>query len=313
MLRILIQIFHDIVHRNAPGCAGIQPQYAPRPVSHSISVETPTYPKPPTISVVIPSFNQGQFIEQTIQSVLEQDYPALELIVVDGGSTDRSIEVIQRYADRLAWWVSEPDSGQAEAINKGMQHTSGEIMAWLNSDDMLMPGSLHRVAQHFSESPKTDVVYGHRIMVDQEGLDIGRWVLPRHDDFVLSYADYIPQETLFWRRTAWEKSGGKVNENYQFALDWELIVRFLKAGAKFHRLPKFLGRFRIHSQQKTSARIEDTGFNEMEQIRAEFLDQYTGKYRKKTVEHLRLLNLALYMLKAKITEISWRWGLIKID
>jgi glycosyltransferase involved in cell wall biosynthesis len=224
-------------------------------------------PDPPRISVVVPSFNHGAFLEATLQSLLSQGYPALEVIVCDGGSTDDSADILRRYAGRLAYWCSEPDEGQAHAINKGMARATGEILAYLNSDDLLLPGALHRAARCFRQRPDVDVVYGHRVLVDKHGFEIGRWVLPPHDDETLHYADYIPQETLFWRRALWEKAGGRMDPTYQFALDWELLLRFQDNGGRFFRIPRFLGCFRVHEEQKTSARIADVGQLEMMRCR----------------------------------------------
>jgi len=312
MLKILIQLFHDLVHRNAPGCAGISPQYAPRPLPKAGIGRTKLPEITPRLSIVIPSFNQGEYLEQAIRSVLDQCYPNLELIVVDGGSTDNSVSIIKQYAKQLKWWVSEPDSGQAEAINKGMQHATGEILAWLNSDDMLMPGSLFIIARHLEESPTTDVVYGHRVLVNETGEDVGKWILPRHDNFILSYADYIPQETLYWRRRIWQETGARVDERYQFAMDWEMLNRFVTARARFHRIPAFLGQFRIHPGQKSSALIEKTGFDEMEKIRIRYLDRFSNPLQRWCITHLRMLNLAVYMLRAKWTELGLRWGVIEL-
>jgi len=243
-------------------------QHAPRelrlPTHYARSVHVT---QPPRISIVTPSFKQAEFIERTIKSVLDQSYPNLEYHVQDGGSEDGTAEILERYADRLAGWESRPDSGQSEAINLGFARTSGEIMAWLNSDDIMLPGALAYVAAHFNQHPGIDVVYGHRILIDENDQQIGRWVMPAHDDDVLSWADYIPQETLFWRRSIWDKVGGQVDESFRFAMDWDLLVRFRAAGAEFHRLPRFLGAFRIHAHQKTSAAISEIGFAEMGRIR----------------------------------------------
>src|SRR5262249_23541680 len=145
-----------------------------------------------------------------------------------------------------------PDEGQTQAINLGFQHTSGEIMAYLNSDDLLLPGSLAYVAGYMAAHPEVDVVYGHRILIDECDDEVARWVLPRHDDRVLTWANFVPQETLFWRRRIWERVGGTLDASFQFAMDWDLILRFREAGARFVRLPRFLGAFRVHARQKTS-------------------------------------------------------------
>lgn len=227
----------------------------------------------PSISIVTPSFKQAHFLGRTIDSVLGQGYPKLEYFVQDGGSTDGTTEVLQHYSDRLTGWLSEKDGGQSHAINLGFARTSGEIMAWLNSDDLLIPGALHRVGEYFAQHPEVDVVYGHRILIDEQDREIGRWVLPTHDDEVLSWADFIPQETLFWRRAIWEKAGGHIDESFRFAMDWDLLLRLRDAGARMVRLPWFLGAFRIHEAQKTSAQINEIGTEEMARLRRRALER----------------------------------------
>ncbi len=221
----------------------------------------------PSISIVTPSYNQGAYIERTINSILDQEYPNLEYIVQDGKSSDNTVEILQRYDSYLKYWQSEKDTGQSNAINKGFQHTTGDIMAYLNSDDILLPGSLHYVAEFFEKNPNIDVIYSHRVLIDEHDKEIGRWILPRHNSPVLSWADYIPQETLFWRRDIWKKAGGKIDESFCFAMDWDLLLRFREAGANFVRVPRFLGAFRIHSHQKTLAQISQTGNEEMLRLR----------------------------------------------
>ena len=247
-------------------------QYAPRPLTTlkapKKSDATADLPK---ISIVTPSFNQGGFIERTLLSVIDQQYPALEYFVQDGNSKDKTVEVLQAYQDQLSGWASEKDSGQSQAINRGFAKTSGEIMAWLNSDDLLLPGSLQTVADYFNRHPDVDVVYGNRLMIDGDDQEIGRWIMPGHDSNVLSWVDYVPQETLFWRRRLWDKVGGHIDESFCFAMDWDLLVRFREAGAKFAHIPQFLGAFRVHSEQKTSAAINTIGFQEMDRIRQRLL------------------------------------------
>lgn len=219
------------------------------------------------ISIVTPSFNQGDFIERTLLSVIEQKYPNAQYYVQDGGSTDNTVEILEKYQTFLTGWSSEKDSGQSNAINKGMSKTAGEIMCWLNSDDLLLPNSLNTVSEFFANNPEIDVVYGNRILIDEKDMMIGRWILPAHDGNIISWADYIPQETLFWRRRIWEKVGGRIDESFRFAMDWDLIVRFRDVGARFAHIDQFLGAFRIHANQKTSAVINEIGFLEMGKIR----------------------------------------------
>lgn len=224
-------------------------------------------PHPPRISIVTPSFRQGGFIARTLDSILDQNYPNLEYVVQDGGSSDGTVDTLKRYADRLTRWTSEPDKGQGDAINRGFAGTTGEIMAWLNSDDLLMPGSLATVGKFFAERPDVDVVYGHRIIIDGNDDEIGRWVLPAHEADVLRWADWVPQETLFWRRSAWNKVGGQIDTSFQFALDWDLLLRFQDAKLRIERIPRFLGAFRVHADQKTTAKMVELGEGEMARLR----------------------------------------------
>jgi glycosyltransferase involved in cell wall biosynthesis len=228
--------------------------YEPKPLVLPRSYYRARPPKPaPTISIVTPSFQHGRFIDRTIYSVVSQSYPSLEYHVQDGGSTDETLTMLSRFEGSLTSWAVEPDSGQADAVNRGFRRTSGEIMAWLNSDDLLLPGALAVVAQYFVAHPEVDVVYGNRIMIDENDSQIGAWILPQHDDLALTLADYIPQETLFWRRQLWDAAGGFVDPSFGYALDWDLLLRFREAGATMVRLPRFLGAFRVHEAQKTTA------------------------------------------------------------
>lgn len=227
--------------------------------------------KTPKISIVTPSFRQGAFIEKTLLSVFDQHYPNLEYFVQDGGSKDSTVAVLEKHADKLSGWVSEADSGQSQAINRGFAKTSGEIMGWLNSDDLLLPGALTTVADYFNRHPEVDVLYGNRLLIDENDMEIGRWLMPGHDSSVLSWVDYVPQETLFWRRRIWDKVGGQIDESFRFAMDWDLLVRFRDAGARFAHIPRFMGAFRIHEHQKTSANINDIGHQEMNRIRERVL------------------------------------------
>jgi glycosyltransferase involved in cell wall biosynthesis len=299
-----------------PGCARLESHYEPREVaSHTTEPATKiNVPEYPRISMVIPSFNQGHFIGQTLQSITEQNYPNLELIIVDGGSSDETLEVIHSFAGHINWWVSEPDKGQANAINKGMAHATGEILAWLNSDDCLMPGALFKVARRFMASPDTDVIYGHRVLINEAGKDVGKWILPQHRRFILTYADYIPQETMFWRTELWQKTGGNVDESFRFAMDWELIRRFVLAEAKFELIPAFLGQFRMHDMQKTSASIETDGFKEMEIIRQLFRRDISDHPAVHNLYYrLQRAGLYAFLIKARLKELLWAAKLIKID
>jgi FkbM family methyltransferase len=250
---------------------GVLDQYPPQPLfipkSYLAIGNVPASQSLPSISIVTPSYNQGEFIERTVRSVLDQGYPNLEYIVQDGDSKDGTLDVLKSFQQQLTYMDSRQDDGQAHAINLGFQRASGEIMAYLNSDDILLPGTLRYVADYFTRHPEIDVIYGHRVIINEKDEEIGRWVLPPHDNDIILWADYIPQETLFWRRSLWEKIGGHLDESYRFALDWDLIMRFRMAGAKFKRLPRFLGAFRSQAGQKTNLQMSSVGAGEMDRLR----------------------------------------------
>lgn len=241
--------------------------YEPKPIVLPASYfRVPVPARAPTISIVTPSFGQGKYINRTIFSVVSQGYPALEYHVQDGGSADETTAVLTRLESTLTSWASEPDSGQAEAINRGFERTTGEIMGWLNSDDLLLPGSLATVGRFFAEHPSVDVVYGHRITIDANDGQIGAWIVPKHDDRALTLADYVPQETLFWRRRIWDAAGGFVDPEFGYAMDWDMLLRFHEARARMVRIPRFLGAFRVHDEQKTTAQ-DVLGLTEMARLR----------------------------------------------
>jgi glycosyltransferase involved in cell wall biosynthesis len=264
-----LQKLHQALVDLYPIRLGILHQYSPRPMQINIgqmqvSTAINALPK---ISIVTPSFEQAIYLERTIDSILSQNYPHLEYFIQDGGSQDGTLEILEKYRPRLTGFESAPDHGQAHAINLGFEKTSGEIMAWINSDDVLLPNTLNIVGKYFADHPEVDVVYGNRLIIDEHELQIGHWIMPPHDDTILSWADYIPQETLFWRRSLWEKSGAKVDEGFSFAMDWDLLLRFRDVGARFSVIPKYLACFRVHSMQKTSALISQSGRIEMNRLR----------------------------------------------
>jgi carbamoyltransferase len=277
---------------------GILYQHPPQPLR--VTAPAAQVPQPaPRISIVTPSFGQARFIERTLKSVIDQGYPNLEYFVQDGGSKDGTVEILERYAARVTGWASVPDNGQSQAINRAFARTTGEIMAWLNSDDVLFPGALACVADFFARHPDVDVVYGHRVLINEHDHEIGRWILPAHEDHVLSWADFVPQETLFWRRSLWEKIGGSIDESFRFAMDWDLLLRFRDAGARFRRIPAFLGGFRVHAQQKTTAGISDIGFAEMDRLRERALGRVPTHFEINKA-------VARYMLRHTAADLGWR-------
>jgi glycosyltransferase involved in cell wall biosynthesis len=217
---------------------------------------------------VTPSLNQGRFLGEAIRSVLEPCYPQLDYIVADAGSTDDTAKVLDPFGAKLLLVKTADDGGPAAALNQGFARARGEIMGTLCADDLLLPGALHCIADYFSRHPQVDVVYGHRVLIDAAGAEVGRWVLPGHNDAVLSAACFVPPETLFWRRSLWDKVGGRFDERLQMAHVWELLLRFRQAGARMVRLPRFLGAYRLHPDQRSAGELALTALVEQQRLRA---------------------------------------------
>jgi len=204
----------------------------------------------PLVSIVTPSFNQAPYLEATIQSVLGQGYPRLEYIIVDGGSTDRSLEIIRRYAGRLAHWSSEPDSGQTEAINKGFARAKGEILAWLNSDDLYHPEAVREAVEFLERHPEIGLVYGDADFVSDAGEVVGRFPA-RQTSLARLRRGYvhIPQQASFFRASLW-RLVGPLDPTFYFAMDYDLWVRIAALSPlAYHRRP-WAG-FRLHRDAKT--------------------------------------------------------------
>lgn len=208
----------------------------------------------PLVSLVTPSYNQAAFLEQTIRSILYQDYPHIEYLVIDGGSSDGSIEIIQRYDHRLAFWVSEPDCGQAEAINKGLRRARGEILGWLNADDILLPGTVQLAVDTFQKQPEIDVFYGHLERIDAAGHRVPTPNLPKDrvnfsKEFVIGEC-LVNQPGSFWRRSVMDRVG-LLDESLHYGLDYEYWIRMALAGAVFQRVPHTVAFFRLSPASKT--------------------------------------------------------------
>jgi glycosyltransferase involved in cell wall biosynthesis len=220
--------------------------------------------KQPLVTIVTPSYNQAQFLEATIRSVLDQSYANIEYIIIDGGSTDGSVEIIKQYADRLAYWVSEPDKGQTEAINKGFARANGQILAWLNSDDTYHPDGVAKAAAYLVEHPEIGLVYGDTDFIDESGRVIGRFPA-RQTNHVRIRRGYvhIPQQAAFWRADLW-KQVGPLDPSYYFAMDYDLWVRLSKV-SEIQYVPGVWAYFRLHGDSKT-IRDDDRCWPEMVKI-----------------------------------------------
>lgn len=215
-------------------------------------MSTDSYPK---ISIVTPSYNRKDFIEETMDSILSQNYPNLELIVIDGGSTAGTPDIIRRYEKHLKYWVSQKDSGPAEAIANGFKHATGRIFAILLSDDTYLPGALHAVAEAMAD-PSIDVLYGNTYWIDGEGNRIGeRRQTPFSPKGYLYGATDLQEPATFWTADLYWKAGG-VDPAVKFAFDTDLFFRFVASGGRFKHINRFLASFRIHPTSKSSTEFE---------------------------------------------------------
>jgi glycosyltransferase involved in cell wall biosynthesis len=253
-----------IINRLAPYPLFEKQHYPPRPLAWSLPV---TGESPSTrIGLVTPSYNQGKFIRATLESVLSQRYANLDYVIQDNESTDETTEILRDYQGQCRIFV-EKDSGQADAIACGFEKVNADVLGWLNSDDLLLPGSLHTVGKFFDEHPHVDVVYGNRILTNEMGKDIGKWVAFPFKRKLNSYVCWIPQETMFFRRSALKKAGG-INKDFQLFMDWDVVARMASSGARVVYLNKFLGCLRVYREQKTqSPRWVSRGNAELEIIR----------------------------------------------
>ncbi len=207
-------------------------------------------PSLPKVSIITPSYNQGRYLEATIRSVLDQDYPNIEYIIVDGGSKDESVGIIRKYKDRLAWWVSEKDKGHADALNKGFSHASGEILAWLNSDDAYFPRVVSEAVACLQEYPQVGMVYGDAVLIDDAGKPIGRFASKQTDyRRLLRGSVHIPQATTFFRASLWRKVG-PLDLSLFFSFDYDLWVRLAKE-SELRYVPRQWAYFRLHNKGKT--------------------------------------------------------------
>jgi len=241
-------------------------------------------------SIVTPSYAQGRFIRATIDSVLGQAGVEVQYIVMDGGSKDETVAVLESYGDRLHW-VSEPDNGQTDAINKGLKLADGEVVAYLNSDDVYLPGALARVAEVFERHPEVDFVYGDFDAIDEQGGLIDRVkTVPYDPDILLYDANYICQPASFYRRSLLDKIGG-FDDSLRFLMDYEFFLRASKRRVGFHMIPEPLAAIRFHAACKTLSDGVHPWADERRRIIAEY-----ARPKARHPSALRLLRL-LYRAK----------------
>jgi len=233
----------------------------------------PTYPK---ISIVTPSYNQAEFLERTILSVLNQNYLNLEYIIIDGGSNDGSVEIIKKYEKYLTYWVSEKDKGQGCAISKGFEKSTSDILAWLNSDDTYLPGTFYKIAKDFRQNSEVDLIFGNIYFIDDTDKRIRELRFTEFDFSTLIYeGGNLHQTGTFWTRKIYEKVGG-LNSNYKFCMDYDFFCRAAKVGKLCHTRD-FLANFRIHANAKSST-ISHIGHKEHKEITKRYIPKDLNKW-----------------------------------
>ncbi len=238
------------------------------PTKVEIKQAQKTFPK---ITVITTCYNHAQYIEATINSVINQKYPNLEYIVIDGGSTDGSIEIIQRYRDYLTTFLIEPNTLQIDKLVKGFQSATGDILCMLNSDDLFEIGTFKEVIEFFINNPQADVVYGNYSWINSDGKLIQRKKELSFNRFIILYdINYIPQPSVFWRRELYNNVGG-INPSLELAMDADLWLRFADVTTVYH-VNKFWSKYRIHSQQKSSNYRDKMGL-EMKTIRQRYVKE----------------------------------------
>ncbi len=250
----------------------------------------------PKVSIVMPSYNQGQFLEASIESVLAQDYPNIEYIAVDGGSKDNSVEILKKYQSHFAWWVSEKDKGHADALNKGFSHATGDILAWLNSDDIYLPGAIAEAVAILQEHPEVGMVYGNADLIDNSGVKVGEFSA-RQTDYrrLLRGSVHIPQATTFFRADLWRQVG-PLDLSLFFSFDYDLWVKLAKVSRLLY-VPKRWAQFRIHDDGKTIVN-DDRCYPDMLKV----LEREGGSW-------LSWLRLRYYARKLFYSWLPWKFRL----
>jgi len=234
----------------------------------------------PLVSIVTPSFNQAKFLERTIQSVLNQDYPSIEYIIIDGGSSDESVQIINKYAKNISYWESKKDEGQTDAINKGFSHATGEIFAWINSDDTYNPGAIRSAVSYLSNHQEIGLVYGDCNFIDGNDRVIGRFNSKQTNYLRLRRGFvHIPQQSSFWKAELWHQVK-PLDTSIYFAMDYDLWLKLARIST-IKYFPELWANFRLHGDTKTISE-DDRGWKDMVKIHyrdgGSFLSPIIAKY-----------------------------------
>ena len=267
----------------------------------------------PMVSIVTPSYKHGAFLDSTIRSVLAQNYPRIQYFICDGGSQDGTVDIIKRYSDRLAWWCSEKDRGQSDAINKGWRRATGDILAYLNSDDVLLPGAVERVVRAFQQTPSAGVVYGDWTCLDEHGSELGRGHGGPTDLKRLlrdGQSPYIAQPASFYRADVLRRVG-LIDDTLQYSMDYDLLLRLAKTSQMLY-LPVALAGYRVHMDAKTSA-FTEAHWRETLAVRARYGGRYLSKQRLMYWRYraLAAVPLPIQMWFRRLRKSSKDWAILK--
>jgi glycosyltransferase involved in cell wall biosynthesis len=249
----------------------------------------------PKISIVTPCYNSERYLEETILSVLEQNYPNLEYIIIDGGSTDGSVDIIKKYQHKLTYWISEKDKGMYDALQKGFAISTGEIMAWINADDLYYKKSFFIISELFQNFPEINWLVGAGSHIDENGrcISIGKSYKFTKYDFLMGNFKWIQQESCSWRRTLWEKAGSHLNTLFRYAGDFELWVRFFRS-EQLYVTDSLIGGFRLRSNNQLSLEGMDKYLAEAKSILS---SEIITKKDKGVIKQYRIISQFLYLLK----------------
>lgn len=266
----------------------------------------------PKISIITPSYNQGQYLEDTILSVLGQNYPNLEYIIIDGGSTDNSVEIIKKYEDRLTYWVSERDNGQSHAINKGFSIATGEVLAWLNSDDLYMPNILPYISEIYATG-FNGILSGQCIHYRENLYHLHTYASNVVNDstlYSLKMFDYVIQPSTFWHKNVWANVG-KLREDLHFGFDWEWFIRAKNAGFELKTTYKTLSLYRIHQAHKTGSGGQKRQ-EELIKIYEDYSSKYARLYKLLIFETLTFSNFyaRLYCYLLRLFRVNTTYGVL---
>jgi glycosyltransferase involved in cell wall biosynthesis len=259
------------------------------------------YSNYPPISVVIPSFNQGQYIEETLISVIGQQYPNLEIIVVDGGSTDNTVSILEKYSNKLSYWHSKKDEGQADAINQGIRLSHGSIVCWLNSDDLYLPGTLIDIGERFrGKINQAHLIYGSAIGIHENNLypSANNETTASFNSSTLTYFDYIVQPSAFWTRKLWENTG-ELNTCYKYVLDWDWFIRASKL-IDFEYVPKFYSLYRHHKDHKTINGGQSRQKEIIEVVQKYNSEYWINLYHKVQKHHSKIQAVSSFLSKQNV-------------